>query len=93
MDYRGAWNLKEWMECESGIELEESHKTSCPIKYSWNGKDLRDHSLKTVISNYSQESKWLQAPQMVPFIFICFMDQVILAKTVWMKDPAAKTKF
>lgn len=93
MDYREAWNLKEWMQCESGVKLEESHKTSFPIKYIQNGKDLRDHSLKTIIWNYSQESRQLQEPQMITFTFVCFIDLVIQAKIVWMKESAAKTKF
>lgn len=42
MDHKGAWNLREWMECESGIEFEEIHTTSCPNKSIWNKKDLRD---------------------------------------------------
>lgn len=57
MDHRGAWILRECIECEIGIEFQESHTTSCPNKYIWNGKDLRD--LWKQVSNYSKEFEWL----------------------------------
>lgn len=57
MDHRGAWILREYIECEIGIEFQESHTTSCPNKYIWNGKDLRD--LWKQVSNYSKEFEWL----------------------------------
>lgn len=52
VDPRGAWNLREWMECTSGIEFEESRTTSCPNQYNlkWKGPQ---RLLKTVVSNYS----------------------------------------
>lgn len=40
--HRRAQNLRECIEHEYEIESEESHPTSCPNKYIWNGKDHRD---------------------------------------------------